>query len=73
MKPQRFYLGGLGIGATLLVAAGAITILFRPALAGLGHPRTVSQSEPPGKVRSVSQQPAPLPPDFLDLCRAAGV
>lgn len=69
MKPPSQLLG-LGIGAALVVAIGAASLLFRPGLFGLVYARA-PRSRP--AVGSRAERPAPPPPDFLDLCRTAGL
>ncbi|HKA35406.1 MAG TPA: hypothetical protein VKH43_01205 [Thermoanaerobaculia bacterium] len=65
-------LGGVGIGAALVVALGAVSFLVKAGWSGFGHPRLIPahDSRQPQAVRA---QPAPLPEDFDELCRAAGI
>ena len=66
---------GFGIGAALIVALGAVSLLFKPGLLGLGlgQPRFGPRARSATGPRAADTRPAPLPPDFLDLCRAAGL
>ena len=69
MKPPTQLLG-LGIGAALVVAIGAASLVFRPGFFGLA-PFRAPRARPVAGTRAV--RPAPPPSDFLDLCRTAGL
>ena len=78
MKQPREFAEGLGIGAGLIVVLGAISILYAPDWIGIARPRLsvfrhARTRKPPLDSRSGDQKPALLPPDYLDLCRAAGL
>ena len=69
-QPVQF-LQGFGIAAGLFVALGALSLFFRPNPAGLGQ--ATAQPPKPATTGEVREQAAPLPPDYLDICRAAGL
>ena len=70
MKRKEGTLGGLGIGAALVVALGAISFLVK---AGFGQPRLLPGHDSAGNPHAVRAQPVPLPENFDELCRAAGI
>jgi hypothetical protein len=61
----------VGIGAALVVALGAVSFLVKAGWGSFGHPRLLpsygSRANPPA-VRT-----QPLPDDFDERCRAAGL
>lgn len=63
----------LGIGAAMAVALGAVSFFVRAGWAGNGDPKPSPGPEAQALNRAVRTQPAPLPPDFEELCRTAGV
>ena len=62
---------GAGIGAALVFALGAVSFMVKAGWGSFGNPRLLpahgSRANPPA-VRS-----QPLPEDFDERCRAAGV
>lgn len=73
MKKPAEFLQGLGIGAGLIAAFGAVSLLLRPGLVGAGPNLAASMGKPVIEPRATVNTPAPLPPDYLDLCRNAGL
>ena len=71
-KPPEF-LQGFGIGAGLIGVAAALTLLFRPAPPIAGAARQARAGKPVIEPRGASHTAAALPPDYLDLCRRAGL
>ena len=70
-QPVQF-LQGFGIAAGLFLALGALSFFVRPNPAGPGE-ATAQPWQPATRTGGVSEQPAPLPADYLDFCRAAGL
>ena len=64
---------GFGIGAALIVALGAVSLLIRPGLLGFGNLRPAPRTRPASRARATDTRPAPPPSDFLDVCRSAGL
>ena len=64
---------GVGIGAALVVALGAVSFLVKPSWPGLGQPRVTPGPETANRRQAVHTQPLPLPADFDEQCRAAGI
>ena len=73
MKQKEGILGGVGTGAALVVALGAISFLVKAGWSGFGHPRLLPGEEPGRRPAAVREQAAPLPENFEQLCRAAGI
>ena len=73
MKTKEGTLGGFGIGAMLVVALGAVSFLVKAGWPGSGQPRVVPPHDSARNPQAVRTQPVPLPEDFDDLCRAAGI
>jgi hypothetical protein len=63
----------LGIGAALVVAFGAISLLVKGGWSGFGQPRLVPGHGSASNPQAVRTLPAPLPENFDELCRAAGI
>ena len=70
-QPVQF-LQGFGIAAGLFVVLGALSFFVRPGPAVLGK-ASAQPRQPAPTTGQVREQPAPLPADYLDLCRAAGL
>lgn len=72
IKQPREFAQGLGIGAALMIAAGAISFFLRPSPADLA-----STSAPPANPAATTGElrtgTVSLPADYLDICRAAGL
>lgn len=62
-------LQGFGIAAGLFLALGALSFFVRHNPAG---PSEAAAQSPKPATRT-GEQAAPLPPDYLDICRAAGL
>jgi hypothetical protein len=73
MKRKEGTLGGVGIGAALVVAFGALSFLVRAGWSGFGQPRLVPGHDSAGNPQAVRTEPVPVPEDFDELCRAAGI
>jgi hypothetical protein len=73
MKRKEGTLGGVGIGAALVVAFGALSFLVKAGWSGFGHPRLLPAHDSARNPGAVQTQPMPLPEDFDELCRAAGI
>jgi hypothetical protein len=73
MNRKEGTLNGLGIGAGLVVALGAISILVKTGWSGFGHPRIIPGPASARNAQAVRAQPVPLPEDFDELCRLAGI
>jgi hypothetical protein len=73
MNGKEGTLGGIGIGAAIVVAFGAVSLLVKAGWSGFGHPRLLPGEDPGKRPPAVRQQPAPLPEDFDELCRTAGI
>ncbi len=73
MKKPAEFLQGLGIGAGLIAVVAAISLLFRPAPSMPGQARQAPAGKPVVEPLGAGQSPAVLPPDYLDLCRRAGL
>ena len=71
IKQPREFAQGLGIGAALMIALGAVSF-FRPSLAAV-RLRSPEPAKPAANTRKLSEKAATLPADYLDLCRAAGL
>jgi len=72
IKQPMHFAQGFGVAAGLFLALGAISLFFRPNPLGLGE--TIAQAPKPAtSAGEVSEKTAPLPPDFPDICRAAGL
>ena len=72
IKQPRQPAQGFGIAAGLFLALGAVSLFFRPNPARVGE-ATAQSPKPATSVGEVSEKAAPLPPDYLDICRAAGI
>jgi hypothetical protein len=73
MKQPGTFIGAFGIGAALVAALGAVSFLVKTGLPG-DNPRSASSAgEITHPAPTVKAQPIPPPPDFLDLCRSAGL
>ena len=72
MKKKEGLLG-VGIGAALLAALGAVSFLVKPAWPGLGQPRVMPGPETANRPEAARAQPLTLPADFDEQCRAAGI
>ena len=72
MKTKEGILG-VGIGAALLVALGAVSFLVRTGFAGLGQPRQIPVRQPAERRSVATAQPVDLPADFEEQCRSAGL
>jgi hypothetical protein len=70
-QPVQF-LQGFGIAAGLFLALGALSFFIRPGAAALGK-STAQPRQSETRIGEVREQAAPLPPDYLDICRAAGL
>ena len=70
-QPVQF-LQGFGIAAGFFLALGAVSFFFRPSPAGLAE-ATAQPQKPASTTGEVFEKAAPLPPDYLDICRAAGI
>jgi hypothetical protein len=64
---------GFGIGAALMAALGVVSLFFKPGLLGLTQVRPASRARPAATAGVADARQTPLPPDFLDLCRASGL
>ena len=73
MKNTTEFLQGFGIGAGLITVVAAISLLFRPAPAIPGQASQAPAEKIAAEPRVAGQSPALLPPDYLDLCREAGL
>jgi len=73
MKRKEGILGGVGIGAALVVALGAVSFLVKAGWTGFGHPRLLPGEDPARRPPAVRAQTSPLPENFDQLCRAAGI
>ena len=73
MKRKEGILGGVGIGTALVVALGAVSFLVKAGWSGFGHPRLIPGQDSSRNTQAVRTQPVPLPEDFDELCRAAGI
>jgi hypothetical protein len=73
MKKPAEFLQGFGIGAGLIAAVAAISLFSRPGLIGPAQTRPAPAGKPIVEPRSVGEEPALLPLDYLDLCRNAGL
>jgi hypothetical protein len=63
---------GIAAGLFLALALGAISFFFRPIPAGLGE-ATAQLPKPATTTGEVLEKAEPLPPDYLEICRAAGI
>ena len=63
---------GFGIAAGFFLALGAISLFVRANPAGLGE-ATPQPPKPATRTAEVCERAAPLPPDYLDICRTAGI
>ena len=72
MKQKEGILG-VGIGAAFVVALGAVSFLVKAGWSGFGHPRLLPGQDPRKRPAAVREQAAPLPENFDQLCRAAGI
>ena len=72
MKTKEGILG-VGIGAALVVALGAVSFLVKAGWTGFGHPRLLAGHGAAERRVAVRERTAPLPEDFDELCRAAGI
>ena len=73
IKQPREFAQGLGIGAALMmIAAGAISFFLRPGPAGLGATAAPSP-KPLTMTGELVDKATPLPADYLDICRTAGL
>lgn len=70
-QPVQF-LQGFGIAAGLFLALGVLSFFVRPNPTSPGE-ATVQPWQPATRTGGVRHQPAPPPPDYLDICRAAGL
>ena len=70
MKRKEGLLGA-GIGAALVVALGAVSFLVKAGWGSFGHPRLLPASGSRANPPAVQTQP--LPEDFVERCRAAGI
>ncbi len=68
MKQPQEFAQGIGISMALMVAIGAVSVLVRPARLAFAaaSKRTARRAINPLEQR-------PLPADYLDRCRAAGL
>ncbi|HYV42543.1 MAG TPA: hypothetical protein VEO02_12195 [Thermoanaerobaculia bacterium] len=73
MKKPAEFLQGFGIGAGLIAAVAAISLLFRPGLLVPGQTHMAPSGKPIVEPRSAGQTTTLLPQDYLDLCRNAGL
>jgi hypothetical protein len=73
MKQPGVLIGGFGMGVALVVALGAVSFFAKTGLPGDPSRLAPSAGAATPPTPAVKAQPAPLPPDFLDLCRNAGV
>lgn len=73
MKPPTEFLQGFGIVAGLIAVMAAVSLFIRPALLGADQTRPAPTGKTAVEPRSAGQTPAPLPLDYLDLCRNAGL
>ena len=72
IKQPREFAQGLGIGAAVMIAAGAISLFFRPNPADLAAP-AAPLPKAATRTGAVYDKAVPLPADYLDICRAAGL
>ena len=73
MKTPTEFLQGFGIGAGLIAVMAAISLFFRPGLLSPGQMRPAPARKTAVAPRAAVQTPAPLPEDYLDVCRNAGL
>ena len=73
MKPPTEFLQGLGIGAGLIAVMAAISLLVRTGVVLPFAARPAKVAKPIIEPRGVSATSAHLSPDYLDLCRNAGL
>ncbi len=74
MKKPAEFLQGFGIGVGLIAVVAAISLLSRPATAIPGQAaRQAPAGKPASEPRGAGHSAAILPPDYLDLCREAGL
>ncbi len=73
MKKPAEFLQGFGIGAGLIAAVAAISLLFRPGLIVPGQAHPAPAGKPAVEPRSAGETTAILPQDYLELCRNAGL
>jgi hypothetical protein len=73
MKKPAEFLQGFGIGVGLIAVVAAISLLSRPATTLTGPAREASAGTPAVEPRGAGDSAAILPPDYLDLCREAGL
>jgi hypothetical protein len=65
---------GVGTGVALALLAGAATLAWRPELVAAWLLRGLQGPlERGGRPREWVRHIAPSPPDYLDICRAAGL
>jgi hypothetical protein len=62
---------GVGVGAALLVALGAVSFLVKAGWGGSGNPRLLPAHD--SRVNPPAVRTQPLPDDFDERCRAAGI
>jgi hypothetical protein len=70
MKRSTEFLQGFGIGAGLIAAVAAVSLLFRP---GPGQAPPAPSGKPVVAPRGAGETAAVLTQDYLDLCRKAGL
>lgn len=70
MKRKEGFVGA-GIGAVVIVALGAVSFLVKAGWGGFGHPRLLPAQGTRANPPAVRTQP--LPDDFDERCRAAGI
>ncbi len=73
MKKPTEFLHGFGIGAGLIAAVAAISLLFRPDLGVPGQTHQAPAGKPVVEPHNADETTELLPQDYLDLCRNAGL
>ncbi len=73
MKKPTEFLQGLGLGAGVMAAVAAISLLFRAAPSISDPARRTPAGESAVESGGASRTAALLPADYLDLCRRAGL
>jgi hypothetical protein len=73
MKKPAEFLQGFGIGAGVIAAVAAISLFSRPGLISSAQTPPAPADKPIVEPRSVGEEPAFLPQDYLELCRNAGL
>jgi hypothetical protein len=72
MKPLRIFAQGFGAGAALVLLFASVTSLWKPDRIGNWLRRDPNQVRARRNLER-AEQLARLSPDYLDICRAAGL